>query len=112
MLQKAIPVLPVLNIRDSIDFYQIRLGFTGTSYGNYAILKKGAVEIHLNMSDPKKKFESHCCLISVSNVQDLYAELSARDLVLPDGQLATKAWGIKEFSIRDNSGNVLRFAEG
>ena len=110
LLQKAIPILPTSNIRDSIDFYEIKLGFKGTSFGNYAILNCGNVELHLVMSNPKLAFERGSCYISVSNIQDLYANYSAKDLIKPKGKLTDKPWGVMEFSISDNNGNTLHFA--
>jgi hypothetical protein len=111
MLQKAVPVLPALHIGDTIDFYERKLGFKASNFGNYAILKYQDAEIHINLVNPKKLVSGQECYIFVRNIQDVYAALSAKDLIHPKGQLTDKPWCIKEFTVWDNNGNLLRFGE-
>ena len=111
MLQKAVPVLPAINIGVTIDFYKCKLGFTAINFGNYAILKNKAVEIHVFMVDGKKKFEHAACYIFVDNVEDLYADLGTKELIYPKGQLVKKPRGFKEFTIKDNNGNLIHFGQ-
>ena len=111
MLKKAIPVLPALNIRDTIDFYEAKLGFTGINYGTYGVLKYKTIEIHLSMTNEKMKAGTAGCLIMVDNIEDLYTALSAKGLVEIKGKLAQKQAGLKEFSIYDNNNNIIRFGE-
>ncbi|MBC7628327.1 hypothetical protein [Ferruginibacter sp.] len=111
MLLKAVSVLPVTNITDAIDFYKCKLGFKGLNFGDYAILKCMEAEIHLSMADPAKQFTPGGCYIFVDNIEDLYADFSAKNLIFPRGQLVNKPRGFKEFIILDNNGNVLRFGQ-
>jgi hypothetical protein len=111
MLKKAIPLLPALNIRETMDFYEARLGFTGTHYGDYAVLNYKSIEIHLFMTNEKPKVGSSGCLIMVDNIEDLYTALSAKGLVEIKGKLANKKAYLKEFSIRDNNNNIIRFGQ-
>ncbi len=111
MFEKAVPILPANNISDTIEFYTCKLGFTGLSFGNYGIVKYKNAEIHIFLADSKKKFEYASCYIFVDNVEDLYADLSAKELIYPKGQLLNKHWGCKEFSITDNNGNVIRLGQ-
>lgn len=111
MFQKVVPILPANNINDTIEFYTCKLGFTGISLGNYGIVKYNDAEIHIFLADSKKKFEHASCYIFVDNVEDLYADLSAKDLIYPKGRLVSKQWGWKEFSITDNNGNVIRLGQ-
>lgn len=110
-MQTPIPVLPVLNITDSIDFYEKKLGFSSTHYGSYAVLKNKNIEIHLVQHFNKIHCASGTCLILVENIEDLYVSLSAKDLVDPTGILSDKPWGLKEFSILDNNKNRIRFGK-
>jgi hypothetical protein len=111
MFQKAVPVLPAINISNTIEFYNCKLGFTATNFGNYAILRKREVEIHLHMADSTKKFEHCACYLFVDNIEDLYADMSIKDLIYPKGQLVKKPRGFKEFTIKDNNGNVIHFGQ-
>jgi hypothetical protein len=111
MLQKAIPLLPALNMRATIDFYETRLGFTGTNMGSNAIVKCGAAEIHFFLVMDASKFSAGSCLIYTDNVEDLYTIFSAKDMLYPKGQIKEPKFGRREFSIQDNNGNVIRFSK-
>ena len=111
MLKKAIPVLPAVNISETIGFYEVKLGFTGINFGNYGILKYKNAEIHLQMITGKANYLSGGCLIMVENIEDLYTRYCAKGLVGLRGKLAEKPWGLKEFTIVDNNHNLIRFGE-
>ena len=111
MLYKAIPVLPAADMRETIDFYEAKLRFTGVNYGNYAILKYKTTEIHLVMKTIKTANQISGCLIMVDNIEDLYTQLCGRGLIELKGQLIEKPWGFKEFTIADNNKNQIRFGE-
>jgi hypothetical protein len=111
MLLKTIPVLPVISIRDSIDFYTFKLGFKGINQGNYAVLKLKDAEIHLAMADAKKTFHAGCCYILTDDIECLFADCSAKELIYPKLKLEDKPLGLKEFSIKDNNGNIITFGQ-
>jgi hypothetical protein len=111
MLHKAVAILPAINIRNTIEFYECKLGFTGTSFGNYGILKNHQVEIHIRLVDSKRIIENAACYIFVDNIEDLYTDYSAKELISPNGQLVNSSRGYKEFTIFDNNGNLLRFGQ-
>jgi hypothetical protein len=111
MIQKTIPVLPAINIKDTIMFYESKLGFSAFDLGGYVILKKDDVELHFFLCNDKYLCENSRSYIQVSNIEDLYIELSALSIILPNGKLTDKNRGLKEFCVRDNNGNLLRFAE-
>jgi hypothetical protein len=111
MLLKAIPVLPAVNIRDTIDFYTLKLGFTGVNYGDYAILKLKEAEIHLAMATTKNPFHPGSCYILTDDIECLYADFSAKELIYPKTILKDKPGRCKEFSIKDNNGNLVRFGQ-
>lgn len=111
MFKKAVPVFPVVNVSDTIEFYKCKFGFAGVNFGNYAILKNHDVEIHITMTHNKKHFEAASCYILVDNIEDLYVELSAKELIYYKGLLVNEQKGFKEFSILDNNGNILHFGQ-
>ena len=111
MFEKTVPILPVIHIGDAIDFYERKLGFKAVNYGNYAILKSGHAEIHLQLVNKIQTSSNIACYLYVRNIQDLYADFSAKDMVYPKDQLVNRLWAIKEFNIRDNNGNMIRLGE-
>src|SRR5438067_2544362 len=108
MLQKAVPILPEHNIRANIDFYESKLGFKGINLGNYAIVKAGFAEIHFCLITDKNKIQPASCFIYTDNVEDLYTISASNDLLYPQDQIADRRFGKKEFSIKDNNGNIIR----
>ena len=110
MLQKAIPLLPSLNLRATIDFYEMKLGFKGMNMGSYAVVKYGTAEIHFFLVMEAIKFHPASCLIYADNVEDLYASFAGKDMLYQTGQIKNMQFGRKEFAIQDNNGNVIRFS--
>jgi hypothetical protein len=111
MLQKAIPLLPTLNINKTIDFYEYKLGFTSYNYGNYLMLHYKNVELHFYYTKDKTLFGKTSCYLMVDNIEDLYGCFSGKELINTDRKLEDKPWGTKEFSIIDNNGNIIRFGQ-
>jgi len=111
MLRKAVPLLPARNIRESIDFYEAKLGFTALNFGNYAILKYKTFEIHLVMSSEQATGNVPGCVIMVEDIEDMYTLFSSKGLLSVNAKLKDMPWGLREFSIKDNNNNLIRFAQ-
>ena len=111
MLQKAIPLLPAINLRATIDFYETRLGFTGINMGSYAVVKSGGAEIHFFLIIDIAKFHPGSCLVYSDNVEDLYTIFTGKDMLYPPDQIKDSGFGKREFSILDNNGNTIRFSK-
>jgi catechol 2,3-dioxygenase-like lactoylglutathione lyase family enzyme len=111
MLQKAIPVLPAVNLRATVYFYETRLGFKGINMGNYATVKSGFAEIHFQLITAPEHFIPASCLVYTDNIKDLYAFFAGKDMLYASGQMIDKKNGKKEFRIVDNNGNQIRFSE-
>jgi catechol 2,3-dioxygenase-like lactoylglutathione lyase family enzyme len=114
----AIPTLPTRSVRDTLAFYR-RLGFDGNIVGDgdsYAILTRGAIEIHFfNYSDLRPDESSAGCYVRVLDVKDIYdafalAKLSQKGIPRMD-PLEDKPWGMREFAIVDPDGNLLRVGQ-
>ena len=101
-LGQTIPALPVRNAAVAVDFYRDRLGFDVLHHdGGFAVLARDESVIHLWEAgdeswraklDPEKPVCSGAesfiagtasCRIQVEGVDELYEELSARDVFHP-----------------------------
>jgi catechol 2,3-dioxygenase-like lactoylglutathione lyase family enzyme len=114
-LDVAIPIMPCHDMPGVIAFYH-RLGFVlmGDWYAmGYAILRRGAVEIHLFRHlahQPEAALSG--CYVRVADADRLYDDWSRLGLadhgiprlVPPEN----KSWGMREFAIVDPSGNLMR----
>lgn len=112
----AIPILPSRSLGDTIAFFQ-RLGFEGHLAGDaYAILTRGGLELHFFHHPDLRPAESHAgCYIRVSDVEAIYkafavAGLPRRGIPRMD-VLEDKPWGMKEFAVIDEDGNLLRVGQ-
>jgi len=112
MLKTAIPILASLNAEETIKFYTERLGFTfHNNWDGYLIFSKDDINIHLwPTSDPEVP-KATGCYINVTEVDKLFAEYKAQGVVHPNGTLKDMPWQMRQFSILDNSGNIIHFGE-
>lgn len=111
MIQQAIPVLPAINIKATIMFYENVLGFSGIDQGAGAVLKKGAVELHFFLCSDKQLCENSSCYIRVADVQCIYTDIAARGIIYPENKLQDLPGGKKGFTLKDNNGILLRFVQ-
>jgi len=116
---QAIPILVSRDIAKSVDFYQ-KLGFKSHYPSNpnadYAILYRGALEIHLSFFPDIVPAESYlACYLRVAQVDELFQEFQTLDLPrtgIPRlGGLEDKPWGMREFHIVDPDGNLLKIGQ-
>ena len=114
----AIPILPSRSVSDTLTFFR-RLGFDGKICGagdSYAILTRGAVELHFFTHTQLRPAESCAgCYVRVLDVENIYrafalANLPRRGIPRMDA-LEDKAWGMREFAIVDPDGNLLRIGQ-
>ncbi len=102
----CIPVLPSADIDATLAFYRDRLGFAGEALGDYAIVRRDAMELHFQLARGSAAQAS--CYIRGGQVPALFAEFSTRHV---PGLTAfeVKPWNMKEFAVTDPHGNLLRF---
>ncbi|MEM6299203.1 MAG: VOC family protein [Bacteroidota bacterium] len=112
MLHHAAPVLASLNMRRTLDFYVEKLGFQ-ISYddANYGIVHRDQVELHFWKCEDPIHPQNTSCYVYVKEINTLYAEMKAAEVIHPNGTLTDQPWGILEFSILDIDGNLIRFGE-
>ena len=114
----AIPILPCRSVAVTTEFYR-KLGFEGGAHefnGEYAIFRRGPVELHFFTHRELVPAESFAgCYIRVRDVQSIFQACSASGL--PEtgrprmDRLEDKPWGLKEFAVVDPDGNLLRIGQ-
>lgn len=107
----ATPVLPSLDIARTVAFYCGTLGFdeVHTAPREYAIVERGSVELHFWYTEDAALPKASGCRVQVTGIDALYAHCEGAGIVHPNGPLAIKPWGTREFAILDPDGNLLTF---
>jgi catechol 2,3-dioxygenase-like lactoylglutathione lyase family enzyme len=112
MLKYAIPILASLNEEATVKFYTEKLGFTfHSSWDGYLIFSRDGVNIHLWPTEDPEIAKSTGCYVNVTEVDKLYTELKEKGLIHPNGDLKDMPWGMRQFSVLDNNGNIINFGE-
>jgi hypothetical protein len=110
VLERAVPILPSLDIESSKDFYITKLGFVLKSdYGDYIILERDGASLHVCYFPNRHVAENTSLYLYVRQVDALYQTWQERGVV--SQQLELKPYGLKEFAVIDPSGNLLRIGE-
>jgi hypothetical protein len=132
-LLKTIPAFPVLQIDKSVEFYKDKFGFDCPhKEETFAILVREDVELHLWAScNNNWKWKSiflflkpissgaesflagtHSCRIEVKGIDELYKELSAKNVLHNEKTKIEKTdYGTREFVTLDLHRNLLTFYE-
>ena len=113
----AIPIMPARDLFETRAFYE-RLGFQAAGwwpneFGGYACLVRGDLRMHFfAFADISPEHNYAQCYWRVQDVDALYAELHAAGLPKSGtprlGPLEDRPWGMREFSIIDPNGNLVR----
>ena len=114
----AIPTLPCRSVTATVAFYR-RLGFEGGPHefnGEYAILCRGAVELHFFTHKELVPANSSAgCYIRVLDVESVYRSFSSSQLprtgIPRMDTVEDKPWGLREFAVVDPDGNLLRIGQ-
>ena len=113
----AIPILPSRDLTETRTFYET-LGFQAAGwwpreFGGYAILRRGDLSMHFFLFEDISPGENYAqCYWRVTDVDALYAEFRevglSRSGIPRLEPLGDKNWGMREFSIIDPTGNLVR----
>ena len=116
MLTDINPKLPMRNLNVTKAFYINKLGFSAfgnTEYEDYLMLVKDEIQIHFFLFkklNPKKNYGQ--VYIRTNAIDAFYQSLLDNNTTIhPNGKLATKPWGQREFSILDPDHNLLTFGQ-
>ena len=93
------------------DWYE-RLGFKTAKYGDYAIVRRGQLCLHLWPCNDRRIAENTSCYVELADVDTLHAEW--RQIDLGEGRIdaAPKdqpGHGMREFHLWDPAGNLIGF---
>ncbi len=121
MFDSVHPVLGSGDVGASVAWFA-RLGFEAVfvddaRHPRYAAIRRDAVEIHLQLSDPSQWIEGAdrpVYRFLVRDVDALFAEFSRSGVTAPSGASPWAApgdtpWRTREFHVRDPYGNGLQF---
>jgi uncharacterized glyoxalase superfamily protein PhnB len=109
-LLRIAPELPVSDLRQSIEYYENRLGFQNVmTMPDYAIVERDGVAIHLFQS-VATKHTAQSIHIFTDGLEELHSELRGRGAhLLLD--IVRQPWGNRDFRVKDDFGNELKFTE-
>jgi catechol 2,3-dioxygenase-like lactoylglutathione lyase family enzyme len=132
-MKKTIPALPVQDIRQSMEFYAAKLGFTVRHHeGGFAIMVRDEVEIHLwQAGDQSWKSKgaslakdpicsgaesflagTASCRVEVQGIDELFEEYKKQGVIYNSDTVVTEQpWGDREFPALDHHRNLLTFYE-
>lgn len=105
---RCIPILASLDIAETVTFYRDQLGFRGEAMGDYAIVRRDAMELHFWLAQDRIHPEHTACYIRGGQVPALFEEFSARH-VPGLSVFEVKPWDMLEIAVLDPHGNLLRF---
>lgn len=115
MLTSIHPKLPMRDKQITLEFYQ-NLGFHVFGNGDfpdYLMVEKQGIEIHFFLFrelDPKENYGQ--VYIRTNDIDAVYRDFLDRGTAIhPNGHLADKPWGQREFSILDPDNNLLTFGQ-
>ncbi len=116
MLIAIHPKLPMRNKDITRDYYINKLGFQEagtTDFEGYLMVKKDQVEIHFFAFENLIPLENDGQVyIRTNEIDRLYQFFLDNNIpVHPNGHLALKPWGQKEFSLLDPDHNLLTFGQ-
>lgn len=104
----AIPVLATLDIEETRRFYEEKLGFTTEAYGNYVLARRDRMEIHFWLTDNPEFPKNTSTYIRGGQIVALYEEYRTKGIERLS-EFTVRPWNMKEFTIHDPHGNLLRF---
>ncbi len=111
-LTRVAPELPVANLQKALAYFEQNLGFRVAMQmpdGDYAIVERDGVAIHL-FQDGSGKHSPAGIHIFTPDLEALFAEFQQSGAHLSQG-IVRKPWGNRDFRVRDEFGNEIKFTE-
>ena len=111
-LLRIAPELPAVNLKSALSFYEPKLGFRVATLlpgGEYAIIERDGITIHLfqDASRAHSPVGIHIFTNELEGLRDDFLDHGAR----PSQDIMRKPWGNRDFRVRDDFGNELKFTE-
>jgi|SRR5215472_10671266 len=111
-LLRVAPELPVKDLQSSLDHYREKLGFRVALEmpgGDYAVIERDDIAIHLFQRDGER-VGAMAIHVFVDDLEGLQAELMGRGAQITQ-PIERKPWGNRDFRVRDDAGNEIKFTE-
>lgn len=107
------PILTSYDFDKTEAFYREKLGFvTDAKYPNYLIMSRENLTLHFTDAPGDSPADTVTqCYIYVDDVQPIYEECKAAGVVHPNGDLADKPHGMREFCLLDEDHNAIFFGQ-
>jgi hypothetical protein len=115
-LTAIVPKLPMRNKTITKNFYEQQLGFSyigSDDYEHYLIMEKDGLQIHFFEYKELNPLENYGQVYIRTNAIDVLYQtfLNNKVAIHPNGALAIKPWGVKEFALLDPDNNLLTFGQ-
>jgi uncharacterized glyoxalase superfamily protein PhnB len=111
-LTRLAPELPSANLDSALAYYEQKLGFEVAMRlpeNEYAIVERDGVAIHLFTNEATKSTAVGLHIFT-PDLDQLFAELQTRGATITQA-IERKPWGNRDFRVRDEFGNELKFTE-
>ncbi|HKD59852.1 MAG TPA: VOC family protein [Terracidiphilus sp.] len=108
-LGRIAPELPAADLDTAVIYYEQKLGFqVAMRMAQYAIVERDGIALHLfGDAGEHSAVGVH---IFTPDLEELFAELRASGAEIAQA-IEQKPWGNRDFRVRDNFGNTLKFTE-
>ena len=116
MLTEINPKLPMRDKAVTKDYYLNQLGFHllgEKDFDGYLMVYKDSIQIHFfEFKDLNPDENYGQVYIRTNDIDELYQTLLDNNVSIhPNGHLATRFWGQREFALLDPDKNLLTFGE-
>ena len=121
IIEDAVAIVPVGDVRQTVDFYVDVLGFEErfvSDDGRFAIVLHGEAALHFVKAEDAESQTATANHISVylwvKHLDALYELLKPKLGALPEGRVRppfTQDYGMREFHVKDPDGCLLLFGE-
>jgi|SRR4030095_1304461 len=112
---KVSPHLPVKDVKETVEWYKQNLGFGEEWFYGDPVTDGGCRRDEMRFlfgigSEPFQPLKGVSLILFVTNVDEVYNEIRERGLQIVS-EIKNYDYGIREFSLLDCNGYLLRFSE-
>ena len=111
MWKMITPQLPVADVRATQEYYRDVLGFqiAWLWEDSYGAVYNDDVRIYFTRTDEPRP--SMCCCVDVDDADAVHEKFKSQGATIVS-EIETKPWGMREFTIQDPDGHLLRVGQG
>lgn len=112
---KAVPILPVKNLEETIQYYKQQLGFKDEWYWGNPPTEAGCQRNSMSLLFKRnrvlaEKIQGFQISMFVDDIDGIYSEFSEKQLVKITSPIRDEPWGMREFTLEDINGYLLRIS--